>query len=196
LYAPDALFTHLETFKQGNIYVDLRADGIHAPHDDPKLRKALDFLLALGQERADSFRSWHVTESRSADFLQVALGQKPVGIWTSYRVEEIASDVLYQASSLTASEVPQYPAFIAFMSEYKNRPPKPEGEEALLALADEVRVRLSTTKELDLYHARNWRILKMLLAMTQPDFFQAMGQAAFSDEAFNLKFREALLKPL
>jgi AbiV family abortive infection protein len=186
-YVPDTLFAHLDSFKQSNLYVDIRENGLHAPHSDPHLSSALDLLLTFGQERADSFRSWHITPTRSRDHLDVALGLKAAGSWTSsHTPQEVKADILYQASALSASVVPQYLQFRDFISSYSRTPSKGRLEQALLDLARDVRGRLTGTTDLPLYNARSIGLLKILLGLTDPDTILA--------SSFSRKLRKALLE--
>lgn len=108
-YAPDTILENLDWFKQANFYVDMRQDGIHAPGDQHGAIQAFDYLLTYGQERVDSFCSWHITKRRSLDYLDMALGQKNPEVWTtSYKLEEVQADVFYQASAVSASHIPDY----------------------------------------------------------------------------------------
>ena len=187
VYAPDTLFARLDSLKQSNLYVDIREDGVHAPTDDQNLKRSLDFLLVFGQERADSFRSWHVTTKRSSDELEVALGRRALANWTSsYTIQEVEGDILYHASSLSASQVPDYYTFRDFVREYRKKPSKDYFEQALLHLAVAVRGRLIATSDLSLYYARSIGLLKMLVGLTDPDTL--LGRS------FSRKLRETLLK--
>lgn len=148
-YPPDELFARLDAFKQSNLYVDVREDGVHAPQSDPKLHSSLDYLMAFGQERADSFCSWHVSDRRGVDFLDLALGQRHAQNWTSsYTVAEIAADIIYQASSLSASDVPDYSTFYDYVQQYKRKASERRLKEALIGLAPKMRSRARLSSEL------------------------------------------------
>jgi AbiV family abortive infection protein len=182
-YAPDNLFAYLDALKQRNLYVDIRQDGVHAPYNDPKLLDVLDFLLTFGQERADSFRSWHVTTRRSTDLLNLAGGRTPTSNWTtSYSIEEVGADILYQANSLSVSEVPDYEHFIGFMGSYKRFVSESDLRQSLLKLADNMRERVAIN--LPSFRARSLGVLKILLRLT------------ISDTLFGSSFTEELRKAL
>ena len=163
---------------------------LSSPKNDPKLSDSVDFLLAFGQERADSFRSWHVTKQRSLDHLDVALGRKAPARWTTYTTEEIKGDILYKASSLTASTTPNYPEFINFIHEYKKIPSKDYLENALLEIANDVRNRVRSTSGLELCHSRASGLVKIMIGLTEP--FPTFDSL---DDSLTKKLREILLKP-
>ncbi|MGV3548986.1 AbiV family abortive infection protein [Rhizobium sp.] len=167
-FAPESVLEAMDTFKQSNFYVDLRKDGIHAPIDDEKTLASFDYLLAFGQERGDSFCSWHVSARRSLDFLDLALGRKTVSRWTShYSVPEVRADILYQMMALSASIIPDYSTFFDFMEQYKKKVSDKHLKEALLTLAQNVRSRVDHTVALPISHTRHLNALKLLIGLSK-----------------------------
>lgn len=185
-YAPDSVLENLDWFKQSNFYVDMRQDGIHAPGDEQDAIHAFDYLLTFGQERADSFCSWHISETRSQDYLELALGQKTPARWTaSYTVDEVRADILYQAAAVSASHVPDYMVFYDFAEHYKSRVADARFKEALLSLAALLRQRVESSKTLPIYYARYLGTFKLLIGLSQ--------QEKLLGKSFSKKLRSTLL---
>jgi len=188
-YAPEALLDNLDGFKQSSFYVDMRVDGLHAPRGDQQARHAFDYLLTFGQERADSFGSWHISEKRSAEYLDLALGRSKHEKWTaSYAVNEIQADILYQAAALSASLVPNYAVFYDFAEHYKKRVSDARFKEALISLATLLRKRVETSKSLPLYCARYLGAFKLLIGLSD--------QKKLLGTSFSKKLRTELLPRL
>jgi AbiV family abortive infection protein len=185
-YAPESALEALDAFKQSNFYVDLRQDGIHAPNNGNGTLAALDYLLTFGQERADSFFSWHVTARRSVDYLDVALGRKSVARWTThYAVAEVRADMLYQAIALSASHVPDYATFCDFMAQYKTKVSEKHFKEALISLAEALKSRVDQTEVLPLYYGRYLNAFKLMVSLS--------GQKEVVGASFGRKLRELLM---
>lgn len=185
-YASENVLEALDAFKQSNFYVDLRQDGIHAPTNDDRTLAALDYLLTFGQERADSFCSWHVSTRRSVDYLEVALGRKSAVRWTShYSVPEVRADMLYQATALSASRVPDYATFCDFMAQYKKKVSEKHFKEALISLTEILNNRVNQTKEIPLYYARYLNAYKLIISLS--DQKQVLGAS------FGRKLQKLLL---
>ncbi len=184
-YAPDSVLESLDAFKQSSLYVDLRQDGVHEPAGDEGPRNALDYLLAFGQERADSFCSWHISQRRSADHLEVALGRKAPRTWTShFAVPEVRADILYQAAALSASQVPDYATFLDFAEAYKKKVSDKHFKEALLSLAALLGSRVERSESLPLYYARYLGAFKLMLSLS--------GQPKLLGGSFGHKLRATL----
>lgn len=185
-YAPENVMEALDAFKQSNFYVDLRQDGIQTPTNDNRTLAALDYLLAFGQERADSFCSWHVTARRSVDYLDVALGRKSVARWTThYAVPEVRADMLYQATGLSSSHVPDYATFGDFMAQYKTKVSEKHFKQALMSLAELLKNRVGQTEALPLYYGRYLNAFKLMIGLS--DQKQILGAS------FGRKLQELLL---
>jgi AbiV family abortive infection protein len=185
-YATEKVLESLDTFKQSNFYVDLRQDGIHAPGNDKGTLAALDYLLTFGQERADSFCGWHVSARRSIDYLDLALGRKPIARWTThYAVPEVRADILYQAASLSASHVPDYAAFCDFMAQYQEKVSEKHFKEALISLAELLKNRVDRTGALSFYYARYMNAFKLMISLSD--------QKKILGASFGRKLRELLL---
>lgn len=168
-YAPDDALEKLDWFKQASLYVDIRDDGIHAPGSTGDSIKATDYLLAFAQERADSYMSWHISQQRAIDQLQVALGKRAVIAWTrSYRVGEVQADLLYQASALSASHVPNYMTFYDFVKSYlQKKVAERRVKDALLNLASEMRIRIIESEKLPLFQARYIGAYKLVYGISE-----------------------------
>jgi AbiV family abortive infection protein len=167
-YAPESVLERLDSFKQSNLYVDLRRDGVNAPSGDANTRDALDYLMTFGQERADSFASWHATEARSRDYLELALGRASPEKWTSHHdATEIRADILYQATALGASQVPNYATFNDYVQQYRSKVSEELLEEAILSLCDSMRARIERSKSLSFFYARYLNAFKLLLGLSQ-----------------------------
>lgn len=185
-YAPEAVLENLDWFKQSNFYVDLRQDGIHVPHEDEAIRQTFDYLLSFGQERADSFGAWHVSDRRSADYLDLALGKKNVEKWTaSYAVNEIEADILYQAASLSASHIPNYFMFNDFAEHYKKNVADARFRQALISLASRIRRRVNLSSTLPLYNARYIGAFKLMVGLSE--------QKKLLGSSFSKKLRSTLM---
>ena len=185
-YAPENVLEALDGFKQSSFYVDLRQDGIHAPTNDNRTLAALDYLLTFGQERADSFCSWHITSRRSVDYLDGAHGRKSVARWTThYAVPEVRADMLYQATALSASHVPDYATFYDFTAQYKANISEKHFKEALMSLAELLKTRLSQAEALPLYYARYLNAFKLMVGLSD--------QKPILGASFCRKLRELLL---
>ena len=166
-YAPEKALETLDAFKQSNFYVDLRDDGVHAPAGDEGNCGALDYLLTFGQERADSFSAWHISARRSADFLELALGHKPVARWTAhYAVPEVRADILYEAAALSASHVPDYMTFCDFAEQYRKKVSEKHFKKALLSLAMLLKDRVERSASLPNYYARYLNAFKLMIRLT------------------------------
>lgn len=175
-YAPDDALEKLDWFKQASFYVDIRDDGIHAPGSTGDSIKATDYLLAFAQERADSYMSWHISQQRAIDQLQVALGKRAVSAWTrSYRAGEVQADLLYQASALSASHVPNYMTFYDFVKSYlQKKVAERRVKDALLNLASEMRIRIIESEKLPLFQARYIGAYKLVYGISEnSDIFSA-----------------------
>lgn len=162
-YPLKELVEHLDRFKQSSWYVDIREDGIHQPVVSPADLEALDFILALVQERADSFEAWHGSVRRSQDFLDQVVGNRAHHKWSSYTQAEVAADILYQAVIHSASEIPDYMAFNAFFQAYHRSRPSKRVVDALSQLITRIRSRLERVSELPLLTSRSLRLSKLLL---------------------------------
>lgn len=185
-YAPEAMLENLDGFKQSNFYVDLRQDGIHAPGSEQQAVCAFDYLLAFGQERADSFCSWHISETRSLDYLDMALGQNNRKRWTtSYRVDEVRADLLYQAVAVSASHVPNYAVFYDYAEHYKQKVAEDRFKEALLLLGASLHRRVKASEPLPLYYARYLGAFKLMIGLSQ--------QERLLGKSFGGKLRRILL---
>lgn len=185
-YAPEAVLDNLDAFKQSNFYVDLRQDGMHAPGSQQEAVCAFDYLLTFGQERADSFCSWHISETRSRDYLDMALGQKARSRWTnSYTVDEVMADILYQAAAVSASHVPNYAVFYDFVEHYKQKAADARFKEALLALGATLHRRVKASEPLPLYSARYLGAFKLMIGLSQ--------QEKLLGKSFSRKLRCSLL---
>lgn len=185
-YAPDSLLENLDWFKQSNFYVDMRQDGIHAPGNEQDAVHAFDYLLTFGQERIDSFCSWHISARRSLDYLDMALGQKNPKRWTSsYKPEEVHADVLYQAVATSASHVPDYIVFTDFAEYYKRKVSDARLKEALLSLAAHLRQRIEASEALPIYYARYLGAFKLMIGLSQ--------QEKLLGKSFCTKLRSVLL---
>lgn len=165
-YAPVEILGNLDRFKQSNFYVDIRTDGIHAPDETENTLQAFDYLITFGQERADSFCSWHVSEQRSLDYLEVALGQRVPGQWTSYQTSEVLSDILYQAASSSASQIPDYVNFYDFMEHYQNKAAQVRIKSALLDLAKRLRMRIDMATTLPFFYSRFIGTYKLIYGLS------------------------------
>ena len=175
-YAPDDALEKLDWFKQSSFYVDIRDDGIHAPGSTENSIKATDYLLAFAQERADSYMSWHISQQRTLDQLQVALGKRAMNVWTrSYRSDEVQADLLYQASALSASHVPDYWTFYDFVKSYlKKNVAERRVKDALLNLASEMRLRIIDSESLPLFQSRYIGAYKLVFGISEiSDIFGA-----------------------
>lgn len=185
-YAPESILGTLDTFKQANFYVDLRQDGVHAPAGDEGLLAALDYLLTFGQERADSFCSWHISARRSADQLEVAIGRRTVARWTAhYAVPEVRADILYQAAALSASHVPDYATFCNFVDQYRKKVSDKHFKEALLSLAVLLKSRIERSASLPLFYARYLNAFKLMISLSD--------QKKIVGASFGKKLRDTLL---
>lgn len=185
-YAPAAVLETLDGFKQSNFYVDLRQDGIHAPGSEQEAVCAFDYLLTFGQERADTFCSWHVSETRSRDYLGMALGKKNGERWTtSYKVDEVRADILYQAVAVSASHVPNYAVFYDYVERYKHKVADARFKEALLLLGAALRRRVKASERLPLYYARYRGAFKLMIHLSQ--------QEKLLGKSFGRKLRGTLL---
>lgn len=184
-YAPESVLERLDSFKQSSLYVDLRQDGVHAPSGDGNTRDALDYLMTFGQERADSFASWHATEARSRDYLELALGRASPEKWTSHHdATEIRADILYQAAALSASQIPNYATFNDYIQQYRSKVSEDLFEEAILSLCDSMRARIERSKSLSLFYARYLNAFKLLLGLSQ---------LAVADTEFGKRIKDRLL---
>lgn len=181
-YAPEAAFEKLDWLKQANFYVDIREDGIHAPKSTEDARKATDYLLAFAQERADSYGSWHVTSRRATDYLAVAVGGHDFNNWTkSYHPQEVYSDILYQASALSASNVPNYQVFGDYIQTYlKKNVAEKRVKEAILKVAAEMNLRMIEGDHLPIFRRRYFGAFKLLLGISE------------SSNMFSASFRKEL----
>ncbi|AUH65151.1 AbiV family abortive infection protein [Paracoccus zhejiangensis] len=168
-YAPETVLENLDGFKQRNFYVDLRMDGIHAPSSEQEAVNAFDYLLTFGQERADSFRSWHVSETRSHDYLDMALGKKRERWTNSYKIDEVSADILYQAIAFSASQVPNYAAFYSYAENYKDKVADTRFKEALLVLGAALLRRVKASEPLPLYYARYIGAFKLMIGLSQEE---------------------------
>ena len=168
-YAPQDALESLDWFKQASFYVDIRDDGIHAPSSTENSIKATDYLLAFAQERADSYMSWHISQQRAIDQLQVALGKRAVSAWTrSYRVDEVQADLIYQASALGASHIPNYMVFYDFVKSYlQKKVAERRMKDALLKLASEMRIRIIESEKLPIFRARYIGAYKLLYGISE-----------------------------
>ena len=185
-YASESVLGALDALKQSSFYVDMRQDGLHVPSGDEDRTGAFDYLLTFGQERADSFGAWHVTERRSADYLDVALNRRSFAQWTTnYGVLEVRADILYQAVSLSASYVPDYGAFYAFVDEYRAKTAKKNLREALHSLADVLKTRMERSGSLPFYFDRNAGAYKLMLGLSEKTKIVGAG--------FGKELREKLL---
>lgn len=185
-YAPDSVLENLDWFKQSNFYVDMRQDRIHSPGDEQGAVHAFDYLLTFGQERADSFCSWHISETRSLNCLELALGRKAPERWTtSYTLNEVRADILYQAAAVSASYVPNYMVFYDFAEHYKKGVADFLFKEALLSLAALLRQRVELSKALPIYYARYLGAFKLMIGLSQ--------QEKLLGKSFSTKLRNALL---
>src|SRR5262249_29434807 len=63
-YLSENAYTHLDTVKQRNFYVDFVDTQFQRPQVTKQNSIALDFLFSFAEERADSFGSWHISEQR------------------------------------------------------------------------------------------------------------------------------------
>lgn len=188
-YASEAVLESLDAFKQSSLYVDLRQDGVHEPASDDETRHALDYLLVFGQERADSFGTWHVSQRRGADFLDVALGRKPVRAWTyHYGIPEVRSDILYQAAAMSASHVPDYSSFLDFAEGYKKKVSEKHFREALLSLAALLGSRVEQSESVPLYCSRYIGAFKLMFSLSE--------QQKIVGASFGRKLKEALSSKL
>lgn len=175
-YAPEAALEKLDWLKQASFYVDLREDGIHAPKASEDIRKATDYLITFAQERADSYMSWHISLRRAQDYLAVATGKRDQKNWTkSYHPEEVYSDILYQASALSASNVPDYTTFYDFVQTYlKKSVADRRVKEALLDVAAEMRSRMIEANQLPILGRRYIGAYKLLFGISEnSDLFSA-----------------------
>jgi AbiV family abortive infection protein len=184
-YSSSDLFQHLDSFKQANLYVDLRLDGVHAPCATNEDLEALDYLLTYAQERCDSFESWHVTTVRSADLL--AMSNDDLGRWTtSYQLEEVQGDLLYQLSGASASQVPNYALFNDYVRTVRKNIQDTILQNALLHLAHTYRERVSLSRNLARYYARQIGAFKLLLGL------ESLDGGVFG-QSFKQKMEERLL---
>lgn len=167
-YAPKELSSVLDHFKQSNLYVDLRMDGVHAPQIGPFSTNALDFLMTYAQERSDSFQSWHVSVKRSLDFLSInPLDRKP---WTSsHHIDEVCADLQYQMSAMSASIVPDYGSFKDYVQRYRHKVSERRLKDALLDLCKLYNSRLQKSKALERYYGRQFGQIKLLLSLESFD---------------------------
>lgn len=168
-YAPDEALEKLDWLKQSSLYVDIRDDGVHAPKASKNSIKATDYFLTFAQERADSYMSWHVSVRRTLDQLQVALGRRDMKSWTnSYQPVEVYSDLLYQASALSASHVPDYANFYGFIESYLRRKVSEKRvKEAILDLATELRLRVKESDQLPLFQSRYIGAYKLVYGVSE-----------------------------
>jgi hypothetical protein len=137
-------------------------------------RAALDYLLTFGQERADSFCRLHVSARRSADFLEKALGRRPVARWTAhYAVPEVRADILYEVVAASASLVPDYMTFYNFAEQYRKKVSSKYFEDALLSLATLLKERMeqfaSLPPLLPLYFIRYMNAIKLMRGLTDQE---------------------------
>jgi len=185
-YTPDEALEKLDWLKQSSLYVDIRDDGVHAPKASENSIKATDYFLTFAQERADSYMSWHVSVRRTLDQLQVALGKRDMKRWTnSYQPAEVYSDLLYQASALSASHVPDYMTFNSFIKSYLRRKVSEKRvRQGILDLAEELRLRLRESERLPIFRARYFGAYKLVIGISE------------NSELFSASFRRELRSKL
>ena len=186
---PEDLFEHLDAFKQAEFYVDLRLDGVHAPNAGSEVRDTTDFLLAVAQERCDSFESWHVTSRRSLDFLQRSYDEGETGLWPkSFHPEEVEADIIYHSSALSAGIVPDYQSFIRYIHEYRKRLSDKRLKEAIISVAERYRERMDNSRsKLPQYYGRLFEPAKLLISIDKVD--QTFGKS-FGEKLTSILFKD------
>ncbi|MGX7925479.1 AbiV family abortive infection protein [Tsuneonella sp. HG094] len=187
--APEGLFERLDAFKQSGFYVDLRMDGVHAPNSEIEVRDITDLLLALAQERCDSFESWHVTSRRSLDFLKQSFDMGETGLWPkSFQPEEVEADIIYSASAMSAGIVPDYHSFTGYVHEYRKRVADKRLKEAFLSVAKRYRERMDDSRSrLPQYHGRLFEPAKLLISIDKID--KTFGKS-FGDKITAILFKD------
>jgi AbiV family abortive infection protein len=180
-YLSDKAYTHLDTVKQRNFYVDFIDSGFKRPQVSRQNSTVLDFLFSFAEERADSFGSWHISEQRSADFLAVAQHDLLNDWATTHTLAEADADLLRLLCRRSSGGVPDYQTFYfdceSLMSNKTTLEAVTLFRRAVVLLNHRMKIEALRTSA-----RRAWSMAKLLLGYADGHFSDAERKEIFAED--------------